>query len=127
MAKKGQRAKTIAELASEPTWSQTVAAHTGKHAVRPGAVNAAGDLFDPRGQRVVIADADIGPAVAQQAVNAGALVVAESCGCGGGLGGCKPIWLDDRQVGSLRGGPPPVFTNRHRAPTWLELWKGAET
>lgn len=126
MAKKGPKGKTFAELASEPTWSQTKAARTGENAIRPGAMNVAGDFFDLRGQRLVLEDADIGPGVAQQAVDSGASVVAESCGCGGGRGGCKAIWLDDTQVRSLRGGPPPIFTSRYRAPTWLELWRSAD-
>lgn len=126
MAKKGQRAKTFVELASEPTWSETAAARTGEHAIRPGAMNVAGDFFDPRGQRLVLTDADIDPAVAQQAVDAGAWVVAESCGCGGGSGGCKPIWLNEGQVRSFKGGPPPIFTSRYRAPTWLDLWRSAD-
>lgn len=127
VAKKGQRARTFVELAAEPTWSQTAAARTGAHAVRPGAVNAAGEFFDPDGRGLTLVDGDLGPAQAQRAVDAGALVVAECCGCGGGSRGCTPVWLDARQVGSLRGGAPPVFTGRHRAPTWLELWTGPET
>lgn len=126
MAKKRRRATTFAELAGQPMWSETEAARTGEHAVRPGAVNVAGDFFDPSGRRLVVESVDIGVDVAQQLVDAGALVVAESCGCGGGYGGCTASWLDDQQLRELKGGPPPTFTGRHRAPTWLDVWTNGE-
>ncbi|MGG5258668.1 hypothetical protein [Phycicoccus avicenniae] len=126
MAKKGPRAKTFAELAGEPTWSETAAVRTGQHAVRLGGTNVAGEFFDPSGNRLALEAADVSTDAAQEALDAGALVVAESCGCGGDFGGCTPVWLSNQQLRSLRGGPPPVFTGSHRAPTWLELWGNTE-
>lgn len=90
MARKHQRAKTFAQFLRAPTWSETDAARRGEHAVRSGGVNPAGEFFDPFGKQVVRQKAEISPEDAQRAVDAGALVVAEGCGCGGGPGGCSP-------------------------------------
>ncbi|MCE1177884.1 MAG: hypothetical protein LWW86_02450 [Micrococcales bacterium] len=121
VARKTARAKTLAQLAAEPTWSESQASHTGRHAPRPGGVNSAGEFFDPRGVKLALQLADASEEQAQQAVDAGASIAIESCGCGGAPG-CTPRWLQDKDVRTLRGGQPPTFTGRYGAPTWLEVW-----
>lgn len=126
MARKTSRAKTFVELAAEPTWSETPASRTGKYASRPGGVNPAGEFFDPDGVKLELQVEDASTDQAQQAVDAGAAVVIERCGCGGGLRSCTPRWLSQKDVEALRGGQPPTFTGRYDAPTWLEVWAGSD-
>ena len=125
MARRGERAKTFAELAIEPTWSETDAARQGKYAPRPGGVNPAGEFFDLQGRKLHLEQADATEREVQEAVDAGALVVAEACGCGGG-GACAPQWLAADDLHALRGGQPPERTGKHGARTWLELWANDE-
>ena len=40
---------TFAEMVRQPTWSEQEVSTTGRHAVRPGTYNRAGELFDPEG------------------------------------------------------------------------------
>jgi hypothetical protein len=124
--KKAQRGKSLAELAAEPTWSETSDARKGEHAPRPGGVNPAGEFFDPTGVKLTLRRAKASAREAQRAVDDGALVVAEACGCGGGPGGCTPVWLDSHEVRALQGGPGPRFTGKYGSPTWLELWSNDE-
>jgi hypothetical protein len=70
---------------------------------------------------------DASPEEARRLVQAGALVVAEVCGCGGGYGGCTPKWVTGDQLADLRhGGPAPRFTGRYGAPTWIDVWANDE-
>ena len=123
---KSPRRSTFADLVQQPTWSETKAAHTGSHAPRPGSFNAAGDFFDPAGRKLRLAAADIEPEQAKALVEAGAMVVAEACGCGGFSGDCTPEWVNEDQLPRLRRGEAPVFTGRHGAPTWLDVWTNDE-
>lgn len=123
MAKNARR-ETFADLIKEPTWSQTKASRGGQYAARPGRFNGAGEFFDPTGHRLLLREEDIPVEAAQRLVDTGALVVAESCGCGGWSGDCTPEWLTDEQLRALRHGPAPRFTGRHGAPTWIDVWAG---
>jgi hypothetical protein len=120
MAKR-PRSRTFAELSKEPTWSETDAARTGRHAARRGTFNAAGEFFDLDGEQLQRVKSEVTPAEAQRLVLAGAAVVIEECGCGG-WAGCRPEWIADDQLAQLRGGPKPRFTGRHDAPTWIDAW-----
>jgi hypothetical protein len=124
MAKNAARRQTFADLVKEPTWSQTEASRGGRYAARPGRFNGAGEFFDPAGQRLLLREDDIEVEEAQRLVDGGALVVAESCGCGGWYGDCTPEWLTDEQLRGLRNGPDPRFTGRHDVPTWIDVWAG---
>lgn len=73
MARKATRAKTFAELAAEPTWSERQASRTGKYAPRPGGLNPAGEFFDPQGVELELQLEDASAEQAQQAVDVGAL------------------------------------------------------
>ena len=117
-----RRPPTFAQLAKEKTWSETAVSHSGQFAVRPGARNQAGHFFDPNGVRLHLQTEDASPGEAQRQVRAGALVIAETCGCGGWFGDCTPAWLTNDQLKEIRTGPPPRLTGRHDAPTWIEVW-----
>lgn len=112
----------MADLAKEPTWSETPRSTSGRHRKTPGTVNAAGQFSDPHGLELRLITRDVTGAVAQRLVDAGALVVVEECGCGAGPGGCTPWWLDDDQLRKLRGGAAPWVTGRNQAPTWIDQW-----
>jgi hypothetical protein len=123
MAKNARR-QTFADLIKAPTWSQSKASAGGQYAPRPGRFNRAGEFFDPAGHKLLLRDEDIPVEEAQRLVNAGALVVAEGCGCGGWSGDCTPVWLSDEQLSGLRHGTAPRFTGRYGAPTWIDVWGG---
>jgi hypothetical protein len=96
----------------------------GDEQVRPGAFNVAGELFDPSGARLTLMASEITPAQAAHAVRDGAILAFESCGCGGGVGGCEIEWFDfaDRAHG-IPGGEP-TFVNEYGSPTWIDVWSG---
>jgi hypothetical protein len=119
---KSQRKPTFADLAQQPTWSETDASRSGRHALRPGQFNAAGEFFDPAGVRLRLVVEDASEADAQTLVESGALVAAEECGCGGSYGDCAPEWVTPDQLRALRQGQAPRFTGRHGTPTWIDVW-----
>lgn len=122
MAKKSPaRPKTFAELVAEPTWSETDAGRE-EHAPVPGGVNRSGEFFDPAGLKLVLREADVSLSNAQYAVDHGALVVAEACGCGGEPGGCVPVWLNADALRELQGGPAPQFRSKRAEATWIDVW-----
>jgi hypothetical protein len=121
MARKG-RPQTFAELYNEPTWSESAAARRGRHAVRPGKFNAAGQFFDPFGGQLALLENELSVNAAQMLVEEGAMVAAEDCGCGGSYGNCAPQWLSDEQLRVLQGGPAPRFSDRGHAPAWIDVW-----
>lgn len=122
-----QKGPTFADLVKQPTWSESEAAVTGQHAPRPGRFNAAGEFFDPDGMRLRPVQGDATPEEAQRLVSAGALVVYESCGCGGWVGSCTPRWVAEASLAALRGGPMPRFTGRYGTPTWIDVWANDES
>lgn len=122
MSKKGAKRQVFADIVKEPTWSETSAAHSGLYAPRPGGVNGAGEFFDPDGELLHLVATSVSPGRAQRLIDAGALVVVETCGCGGGPGGCTPQWLRDDQLLSLVGGRAPRFTGARSAPSWIDIW-----
>lgn len=124
MRKRKPTGPSFADLVKEPTWSQSDASRSGRHASRPGRFNGAGEFFDPSGSQLQLVAENITAEEAQQLLEAGAALVAESCGCGGTYGDCTPVWATDEQLHELRSGPPPRPTGRHSAPTWLDLWAG---
>lgn len=75
MARRARRVKSFAELAAEPTWSESSEALRGEGAVRPGGVNHAGEFFAPFGSRLTLRQADASVSEAQRAVDRDALVV----------------------------------------------------
>lgn len=116
---------TFAELAAQPTFSQTPAGRSTA-TPRPGSFNLAGEFFHPDGTMLGLVDDDLSPEAAQQALDAGGLVLVDECGCGGRPDGCPPQWLTDEELATLRGSEPPVLTRRRRgAPTWIELFSHA--
>ncbi len=122
MSKKGARRQVFVDLLKEPTWSETVAAHSGRYAPRPGGVNGAGEFFDPDGLLLHLVAEQVSPQDAQRMVDSGAQVLIETCGCGGEPGGCTPQWLTEAQLKSLIGGHAPRFTGAHSAPSWIDVW-----
>lgn len=120
MAKKSNGA-TFAELLKKPLKSHGDPQRSGKHAVRPGRYNLAGDLFDPSGRRLILLHEDITPERAREWVSGGALVAYEGCGCGGGTG-CQPDWLPSDALARLQSAPAPEFVGGHGAPTWIDVW-----
>lgn len=123
MAKKRNGA-TFAELLTKPPRSDGDAQRSGKHAVRPGRYNLAGDLFDPGGRRLFLLHEDIRPHRAREWVSGGALVAYEACGCGGWTG-CQPDWLTSDGLSRLQSAPAPQFVGGHGAPTWIDVWSSA--
>jgi hypothetical protein len=107
-------------------WSESEAAVSGQHAPRPGKFNAAGEFFDPDGLRLHPVQEAATPEEAQRLVRAGALVVYETCGCGGWVGSCAPQWLREAPLAALRQGPMPSFTGRNGTPTWIDTWANEE-
>src|SRR6478735_11621475 len=122
MRKRKQSGSTFADLVKEPTWSQGDASRKGLHAPRPGRFNGAGEFFDPSGSQLKLVAGDITEEEAQRLLEAGAAIAYEACGCGGAYGDCTPVWAPENQLRELRSGPPPKFTDRHGAPTWLDAW-----
>ena len=120
--RKRQPGPTFADLIKQPTWSQTDAPRKGQHAPRPGRFNGAGEFFDLNGSQLSLVAENVTEEEAQALLEAGAAVVAETCGCGGAYGGCTPVWVPEDQLRELRQGSPPRFTGRHAAPTWLDVW-----
>jgi len=111
-----RRKRTFAEIVEEvratpPTPIQ----------VRPGGVNAAGQLFDPSGS-LLAARSVIDPARAAALVSDGALVAFEGCGCGGFAGGCQPQWADAGSLARLRAAGNPRFVKGYGSPTWIDEW-----
>ena len=74
---------TFAEMVRQPTWSEQEASTTGRHAVRPGTYNRAGELFDPEGAPLRKVRDDVTADDARRLLVEGARLVHESCGCGG--------------------------------------------
>ena len=91
--------------------------------VRPGTFNADGQFFDPSGT-LLARTSSISESVAADLVADGALVVFESCGCGGG-GGCIPEWIDTDGLNRLRTADKPRFVRGYGSPTWIDHWTGA--
>ncbi|MCW4602084.1 hypothetical protein ON003_11055 [Janibacter hoylei] len=114
--------ETFADLVQKPTWSQTKASHRGRNASRAGTFNQAGEFFDPDGRELRLVTEEATEAEAQACVDAGASVVAESCGCGGTEAGCTPRWITTDQLHGLRRGAEPCFTGEHEAPSWIDVW-----
>lgn len=92
--------------------------------MRPGKFNLGGDLFDPSGARLTLRTSEITPAQAADAVRDGAILAFESCGCGGGIGGCEIEWFDFADHARGIPGGVPTFVNEYGSPTWIDLWSG---
>lgn len=120
MAKKPKGA-TFSELMKQPTWSEAGVRGSGEHAVRPGKYNAAGDLFDPSGEPILLQQELVSPELAQELVKRGALVAHESCGCGGWTG-CQPEWLSKEALTRLRSAHAPALEEGRGVPTWIDVW-----
>ena len=94
---------------------------------RPGAFNLAGELFDPRGVLLRLATSEITPDQAADSMRGGALLVFESCGCGGGPGGgCEIEWFDSADVVRATLRSEPTFVRGFGSPTWIDLWSGKD-
>lgn len=99
---------------------------TGRFAVRPGTFNLNGDFFTLDGVPLELADENVDPVAARELVRAGAAVVFERCGCGGGVGGCVPQWPNRLESRRVAAEAAPRFTARHGSPTWIDTWRGGD-
>ena len=95
----------------------------GRHAVRPGRFNLAGEFFDLDGNMLSCEIEDAQPHQALVEVRAGAAVAFEGCGCGGS-GNCAPDWPDSAARKRMASTGEPRET-RGPAPTWIDVWSGA--
>lgn len=126
MAARTPRRQTFADLVKEATWSETAASRSGRYAPRPGGVSPAGEFFDPEGLVLSVIEEDVSVEEAKRRVDAGALIVAESCGCGGGPGGCAPRWRARRTARPARRSRVSTFNDRYGTHTWIDLWGNDE-
>lgn len=98
---------------------------SGAQGVRPGRFNLAGEFFEPSGSRLTLCETELPPARALEAVQAGALLAFEACGCSGdGAGGCEIRRFESKDVVDSAGTGEPDFINLHGSPTWIDLWSG---
>lgn len=111
-----KRKQTLAEIVAEVR-----AAPPEPVVVRPGAVNASGQFFDPAGA-LLTSQRSIDPAQAAALVADGALVAFEGCGCGGFGGGCQPEWADESARERLASAGSPRFVKGFGSPTWIDEW-----
>jgi hypothetical protein len=58
---KSPRRQTFADLAQEPTWSETDVSRSGQYALRAGGFSAAGEFFDPDGIKLRLVAEDATP------------------------------------------------------------------
>lgn len=96
---------------------------TGRHAVRPGRFNLAGEFFDLDGNALTCIAEVLQPHEALAEVRAGAIVAFEACGCGGS-GSCAPDWPGPAARKRMVAAGEPAHV-RGPAPTWIGLWSGS--
>ncbi|MET3638279.1 hypothetical protein [Curtobacterium oceanosedimentum] len=116
-----KRARRPADAVGGPTAGARVT--SGRFAVRPGTFNLAGELFTPAGVRLTRRETDVSEETAAALVRAGAEVVYEACGCGGG-GPCKPLWTEPAGATAIAKTTLPTVQSRPTAPTWIDVWAG---
>lgn len=115
---------TFAEMVRQPTWSEQEASTTGRHAVRPGTYNQAGELFDPEGAPLRKVRDDVTADDARRLLVEGARLVHESCGCGG-HGGCPPRWFEATEVSAVLADERAAWVHDEDEGGWADVWAGA--
>ena len=78
---------------------------------------------DPAGKAYRQVVGDLSGALAQLLVSRGALVVWDSCGCGGY---CPVDWLDEAQRTALVAGPVPRVRPRDRPEASMSQWRAED-
>jgi hypothetical protein len=119
-----RRRPTFAEVVAEEKSAPRIAPEplVGPH----GGLNADGKSWaDPAGNRYELVSDKLDPLEALTLARGGALIVYDSCGCGGDQG-CRLDWLSSADVARLAMASPPVV-GRPRT-TWGRLahWRSAQ-
>lgn len=94
-----RRQPTFAEIVDDVR-SQPVAPPSGRHAIRPGQLNQAGEFFDLAGRPLQFEGRVTAGEAARLIINQAALVAYEGCGCGG-WSHCRPSWASSSQLSAL--------------------------
>ena len=94
-----RRQPTFAEIVDDVR-SEPSTPPSGRHAIRPGQLNKAGEFFDLAGRPLHLEGRVTAEAAEKLIVNHAALVAYEGCGCGG-WSHCRPSWASPAQVTAL--------------------------
>jgi hypothetical protein len=94
-----RRQPTFAEIVDDVR-SEPSTPPSGRHAIRPGQLNKAGEFFDLAGRPLHLEGRVTAEDAAELIVNHAALVAYEGCGCGG-WSHCRPSWASPAQVTAL--------------------------